>query len=507
MINIFERKGFYLYIVFILFIFIRLFLEMKDSTVGIVCSILFVIPLFMVVLLKVTNLLKYTLIMLSTIFFIIGIQVSQIQFFEIIGYLYEIIFLYAFLLPNPFLNIIVGSAFTWLIIFNYHGFDDIKSNIIIGMYVNSIISSLLVFSIRYLFQQRKELMKSEKSNQLLLNLFPQPIIIHSDDKVVYINSEGEKLLGVTQKETVLGKTVYDIVHPTHHETALKRIKQAKLMVNTPLSFIEMKIIRLDGMVIDVETASAPIIFKGKEALLTVGKDITEQKQRNDELLRKSDKLSLVGQMAAGIAHEIRNPLTSLKGFLQLIGSEQPNDKREFFDIMLNELERINFIVGEFLILAKPHAVIFKEESIELLCRNVLTLLDTQAILNNVQIFMKVHPNIPFISCEKSQLKQVLINLIKNGIEAMTNGGNITIEIGPTDEQDFVFIRVIDQGCGIEEGKIPELGEPFYTTKEHGTGLGLMVCYKIIENHNGKMHIQSKVGEGTTIEILLPTSND
>jgi two-component system, sporulation sensor kinase A len=167
------------------------------------------------------------------------------------------------------------------------------------------------------------------------------------------------------------------------------------------------------------------------------------------------------------------------------------------------LDRINLIVGEFLVLAKPTAVQYKEKEITTLIQDVVTLINTQAILNNTQIVVEYGTDLPVIVCEENQLKQVFINILKNAVEAMPNGGIIEVKVKEK-ENDKVSIFIADQGMGIPEYRIPKLGEPFYTTKEKGTGLGLMTSYKIIENHNGEINISSKINEGTTVEVILPT---
>ena len=204
----------------------------------------------------------------------------------------------------------------------------------------------------------------------------------------------------------------------------------------------------------------------------------------------------------GIAHEIRNPLTSIRGFIQLFQSKYTEDE-QYFKLVLSELDRINLIVGEFLVLSKPTAVEFKEKEITTLIKDVVTLINTQAIMNNIQIVEEYRSVLPKVVCEENQLKQVFINLLKNAIEAMPDGGIIEVKVLEKDK-DKVSIFITDQGMGIPEERIPKLGEPFYTTKEKGTGLGLMTCYKIIENHDGEMNISSEINKGTLVEILLPT---
>ena len=159
-------------------------------------------------------------------------------------------------------------------------------------------------------------------------------------------------------------------------------------------------------------------------------------------------------------------------------------------------------MGEFLVLAKPTAVVFKEKEIKNLLKDVVTLINTQAIMNNIQIFVEFESDIPMIVCEENQLKQVFINILKNSIEAMPTGGTIDVKV-KVKEKDKVSICFIDQGSGIPEDRIPTLGEPFYTTKEKGTGLGLMTSYKIIESHDGELRISSKINEGTMVEVILP----
>lgn len=312
---------------------------------------------------------------------------------------------------------------------------------------------------------------------------------------------GENMIGAQKKEDILGKSIYDFINPLYQELATKRLKQLH-KDNTPTNNVEQKLVRLDGKEIFVEISSRSIIYEGKETTLSMVKDITDKKETTETLLQKSEKLALVGQMAAGIAHEIRNPLTYIKGFIQLFKSKYTSEE-EYFNLILSELNRINLIIGEFLVLAKPTAVVFKGKEIKSLIKDVVTLINTQAIMNNVQIFVEFELDLPIIVCEENQLKQVFINILKNAIEAMPNGGIIDVRIKKK-EKDKVSICFIDQGLGIPEDRIPTLGEPFYTTKEKGTGLGLMTSYRIVESHDGELKISSKVNEGTMVEVILPT---
>jgi signal transduction histidine kinase len=233
--------------------------------------------------------------------------------------------------------------------------------------------------------------------------------------------------------------------------------------------------------------------------------IAQMKDLNhhEKKLRESEKLSLVGELAAGVAHEIRNPLTTLKGFTQMMNENtDPEANKRYFKIMIDEINRINFIVSEFMVLSKPHIVQYSLTDISQSIKNVITLLNTQAIINNIEIIPEFMGEKFLIKCEENQIKQVIANLIKNSIEAIPQGGKIQIRMEQQDTN--LVISVIDNGVGISRENLQRLGTPFYTTKTEGTGLGLMVSKKIIQNHNGKFEIKSVPNIATTVTITLPT---
>lgn len=232
--------------------------------------------------------------------------------------------------------------------------------------------------------------------------------------------------------------------------------------------------------------------------ISILKDITELKEKNDQI-KQLDQLGVVGQLAAGIAHEIKNPLTAVKGFVQLL-SEESNSS--YSDIILSELERIESIMGEFLYLSKPQKeIIFKKENLNHILQNVISFMNPEAVMNNVNFSLEFQ-ELPCVYCESKQIKQVIINLVKNGIESMPMGGEIYIRTF-TGDDGFVIIEIQDEGKGISKEGLKRLREPFYTNKEKGTGLGLMVSFKIIEDHKGTIRFNSKEGEGTCVQILLP----
>ncbi|XEC94938.1 ATP-binding protein [Paenibacillus tarimensis] len=236
------------------------------------------------------------------------------------------------------------------------------------------------------------------------------------------------------------------------------------------------------------------------AIASITRDMTGR-NKMEELLRQSEKLTTVGQLAAGVAHEIRNPLTTLRGFLQL---QQQTRKLnpQHNDLMLSELDRINLIVSEFLILAKPQATKFEIKDVRYVLGDVISLLDSQAHLCNIIFETDFCTERCEISCEENQLKQVFINILKNAIEAMPQGGRIRISV-KWGKDHLIGIAITDEGIGIPEEMIPKLGDPFFTGKETGTGLGIMVSQRIIHHHKGTLSIRSKVNEGTTVTVTLP----
>ncbi|MGM0873313.1 MAG: PAS domain S-box protein [Bacillota bacterium] len=235
--------------------------------------------------------------------------------------------------------------------------------------------------------------------------------------------------------------------------------------------------------------------------LAVFRDVTEKREL-EEQLRKSDTLNVVGELAAGIAHEIRNPMTALKGFIQLLEGSVKEDFSMYFNVITSELSRIETIITEFLVLARPQAIQYLKKDIGRIMRETIDLLNAQAILVNVQMKLSLEKDLPLIYCEPNQLKQVFINVLKNAIEVMPKGGQIDVNI-KRKEEDYLNVSITDSGSGISEDKIKRLGQPFYTTKERGTGLGLMVSYKIIEEHRGTVVVESEEGIGTTFHISLP----
>ena len=244
------------------------------------------------------------------------------------------------------------------------------------------------------------------------------------------------------------------------------------------------------------------IFDDRNSLIyMVGslRDISEMKKA-EAYLRNSEKLSVVGQMAAGVAHEIRNPLTTIKGMLQLSKDQFQSDH---YKLLMSEIDRMNFIVSELLVLGKPHAIHYSEVEFISILDDVLKLFESQAVMNGISIMRDIK-SCGNIYCDPNQIKQVFINILKNATEAMPYGGNIHVIVdikGP-----WQLIRFVDNGEGIPEDVLNKIGQPFCTTKKDGNGLGIMMIKKIIDSHNGKIQFNSQVKSGTTVDIRLPLLN-
>ncbi|WP_416729714.1 ATP-binding protein [Fictibacillus sp. JL2B1089] len=324
-------------------------------------------------------------------------------------------------------------------------------------------------------------------------------VTDKDDRIIQVNDHFCELTQYTREELIgqdHGKIFYSGVHTesfVHH--IQQEIKAGRVWNGEICNKAK------DGTLYWVDTTIVPFLDPEGVAYqhISIQYDVTEKK-KTEEILLKSEKVSLIGDLAAGIAHEIRNPLTSIAGLVQLI-NESDQEKNTFFkDIILTEINRINFIVSELMVLAKPHAVYFSWFNIVESIQNVIDLMQPEANLRNVIISFE-KSNMPLVYGEKNQLTQVIINMIKNSMEALPDGGEISLLA--TSQDGHVVISVIDNGVGMTEEQQKRIGEPFYTTKFNGTGLGLMICFKIIQNHGGSILVDSKLNEGTSFQITLP----
>ncbi|MES1039876.1 MULTISPECIES: PAS domain S-box protein [Peribacillus] len=328
------------------------------------------------------------------------------------------------------------------------------------------------------------------------------IVAITDDKgvIIEVNEKFSEISGYGRSELV-GHT-HKMVNSGYHskeffEHMWKTVHERKVWKG------EIRNKAKDGSFYWVDTTIVPFFSEeGKPfQFLALRYDITERKQ-SEEMLHRQDKLAAVGQLAAGVAHEIRNPLTSMKGYTEFLQLDETDEnKQEYLEIIMDEINRVNEIVEEFLQLAKPQALILESKNLVPIIQNVVSLTDFEARKRNITLISDLNEEEILVRCDENRLKQVLLNFIKNGIEAMPDGG--FIKVMTELKEDKVHISITDTGIGMPPEQLKRLGEPFFTTKKTGNGLGLMISFKIIESHLGNVFVESEVNKGTVFNIVLP----
>lgn len=237
-----------------------------------------------------------------------------------------------------------------------------------------------------------------------------------------------------------------------------------------------------------------------EHSVIVVQDISEIEKLKSELIN-IERLSMVGQMAASITHEIRNPMAVVRGFLQLMKEKSPETLDHYYRIVMDELDRANGIINDFLSLAQNRIAEKEECHIHDIIHELSPLLWADANLRGQSIDLRLGNYVPRLHLNAKEMKQLILNLCRNAMEAMDDKGDLTIETRMAGER--VELRVKDTGFGIPKDKLDRLFEPFYTTKSKGTGLGLALCMSIVQRHHGTITVQSEEGVGTTFTISFP----
>ncbi len=355
---------------------------------------------------------------------------------------------------------------------------------------------LFIMILYFIFRQFRSIRVSKQKYQSIFDYNNVGMLeVDLNQQIIKGNHLIEKIVGYTVDELqALGFSSLIVpkdlkIRTEHHQKALAGHTQE----------YEISVIHKKGHTVAIDIKVIPIIIDQQViGMFEVIKDLTESKQL-ETYLRQSEKLSAIGQLAAGVAHEIRNPLTTIKGFIQLL--ESSLDQRHT-KVLLEEVSRINLIVSEFLILSKPQSVSFKATDITEIIKNVVYFIEAEANLKNIQVTVIDHSQAKIVNTEENQIKQLFINLLKNAMESMVQGGKITIEAHNRDPLG-ISILVQDEGCGIPQDVLDRLGEPFFTTKKEGTGLGVMICRQIVKNHGGTFAITSESGKGTSVELGFP----
>lgn len=363
--------------------------------------------------------------------------------------------------------------------------------------LNSVFAAIVLFSSYFILQNKtietinQELKEERSFLEIILNINPNYIYVKDrSDKLSVVNEAFAKLYDKKPNE-MIGLKEYQLDNAFLIKGEQHEPNEVVFLSNGEERAVEWQFL--------------PISIKGNhDHTLCLGTDITNRK-KDEEMLVKSENLRVLGEMAAGIAHEIRNPLTSIKGFIKLLDqSVIDSNEKYYLSIISDEIDRINDVVGELLFIAKPQASvqIGNEVNINKVVHDVKILIDATALLIQASIEIITKDQIKTYAIEEKQIKQVLINIFKNSLEALSKDGRIRIK-SERISQKRIRIRVIDNGSGIAKSTLQKLGEPFYTTKERGTGLGLTVCFKIIRENNGDILFRSKEGLGTIVDIILP----
>lgn len=224
-----------------------------------------------------------------------------------------------------------------------------------------------------------------------------------------------------------------------------------------------------------------------------------------EQLRRADRLSALGELSAGLAHEIRNPLGSIEGAVQILGRRDLKDetRQEFTGMASREVARLKGLLTHFLEFARPQQPQIIASDVDLLLDSVAKLASETARMANVEVVVEAMPELPSISVDPEQIRQVLLNLVINAVQAMSAAGQIRLRAAVDGE--FVRIEVEDQGAGIPAENLERVFDPFFTTRTNGTGLGLSIAYQIVEQHGGHIAAQRNIDRGMTFTVRLPVA--
>ena len=282
--------------------------------------------------------------------------------------------------------------------------------------------------------------------------------------------------------------------------------------------LELVVYNLVGLVTGVLTQRQRIESEGyrrtAEELQKAYQKLQEQTDliiEKEEQLRRAEKLSTLGELAAGISHEIRNPLASIKGTAEILLDEStPKAKRaEFMKLMLDEVSRLNQVVANFLELARFQRLHREQADLNDIFQRMLHIVDLQPARKKIEVLTEFAPDLPRVSLDVSQMEQAILNLMLNAVSAMPGGGAMTLStaLGTQDDEDVVLAEIKDTGEGIQPDHLPHVFDPFFTTKRDGTGLGLAIVNRILKVHGGTVGVASEVDSGTCVTLKIPIDSE
>jgi len=339
---------------------------------------------------------------------------------------------------------------------------------------------------------------SEKSFYRIFDLIPgiSCIVDLPDQRIKCVNQSFFRITNYSPEE-IIGRQITSLVSPAENLQEINNIINSGVTVkNQEIRFLTKLGEERLGIV-----SSEHVYFKGQNCLIYSLYDITELNkiQEENERLRQ---ISLVGEMALGIGHEIRNPLTTVRGFLQMFRNKPCySEDKEYFNIMIEELDKANAIISEYLNLASNKVVQTSRSNLNDLIIQLKPFMKSLAETADKRIIFSLE-KVPDLLLDKKEIKKLILNLVENGLDSMPKGKLLTIKTYV--KGNNVYLEVIDQGCGIDKSIMDKIALPFFTTKEKGTGLGLSVCYSIAERHNANLSF--KTGHNGTAFIVTFKKN-
>jgi PAS domain S-box-containing protein len=358
--------------------------------------------------------------------------------------------------------------------------------------------------IRDITKRKEEEERLRQSEELFYNVFkasPAAMSINliSDYSFIDVNKRFTEITGYTSEEAI-GMTPAELGLLADKSDISKILKSRKYGL---VKNIEITLRRKTGEERVVLFSAVLMNMKNETCILCMALDNTELMHFQNEMAR-FDRLNLIGEMAAGLGHEVRNPMTTVRGFLQLFkGKKEFSRHTDQLDLMVEELDRANSIITEFLSLGKNRAIDLKKQNLNNIVNSLYPLIQAGAIEKDKNASLELE-DIPMLLLDGKEIRQVILNLVRNGLEATPPGGNITIRTFK--EEGEVVLSVRDQGAGINSDVLEKIGTPFFTTKETGTGLGLAVCYSIAAKHNAAISIDTGIN-GTTFNVRFKLTKE
>ncbi|MBU2493306.1 MAG: PAS domain S-box protein [Bacteroidetes bacterium] len=357
-------------------------------------------------------------------------------------------------------------------------------------------SVYFIFVIRRYYSLNISLQNVQEYISNVIQSMPNGLIsLDRTGKVETINRTALRLLKLENTEPI-GKKIQDIV-PNCETDMVMNFESDKLEQQ-----IECHL--KDGSSIPLNIISSKINDEKNKTIGTVIilSDLRELKSL-EKAVERSERLASLGRMAAGIAHEIRNPLSSIKGFAMYLRNkfDVSSENWEYASVMMNEVDRLNRVIQDLLNFAKPYEPKLHPIEIEKIINHSLKLVESELTEKKVHVKLENNDNIKPVLADDDLLTQVFLNLFLNAIDALYEAGILKILF--SEDKDFIIVEVSDNGKGIKQDDIPKIFDPFFTSKQGGTGLGLAIVYRIIENHNGEIGVLSDAGKGTTFIIKLP----